>query len=269
MSKQNKMGLGLSLLVCVLLWVGCGRNDAPMPLTVFAAASLTDAFTEVGEIFSATHSDIVVTFSFAGSQELATQIGEGALADLFASANQQQMAVAITSGRINADAAQIFGQNRLVVIVPHDNPAGITTLADLANAGVQLVFAAAAVPVGQYTLDFLSKATVAPGFPARYGELVQANVVSYEQNVRAVLTKISLGEGDAGVVYATDVTGTEAENVIVLDIPDSLNTIAQYPIAMLNDSANEAAAAQFISFILSLEGQAILAKHGFMPLTNP
>jgi len=260
------------LLACYLTLllglVACSRSSTPTRLTVFAAASLTDAFTEAGQVFSQAHPDITVSFSFAGSQELATQISQGAPADLFASANQNQMDAAVASGRINADAPHPFVQNRLVVIVPSDNPAGITTLADLANEGVQLVFAAAEVPVGQYTLDFLTKATVADDFPDRYLELVQTNVVSYEQNVRAVFTKISLGEGDAGVVYASDVVGTEAENVIQLDIPDAFNTVAQYPIASLNDSENEVAAAQFITFILSTEGQAILAQYGFLPLTN-
>lgn len=235
---------------------------------MFAAASLTGAFTEAGQVFSQAHPGVTVSFSFAGSQELATQISQGAPADLFASANQNQMDAAIASGRINADAPQPFVQNRLVVIIPRDNPAGITSLADLANEGVKVVLAAAAVPVGQYTLDFLGKASTSSEFPASYQADVLANVVSYEQNVRAVLTKLSLGEGDAGVVYASDVTGAEAADVIQLDIPDAFNTVAQYPIARLNDSENEDAAAQFITFILSAEGQAILAKYGFLPLTH-
>ncbi len=235
---------------------------------MFAAASLTGAFTEAGQVFSQAHPGVTVSFSFAGSQELATQISQGAPADLFASANQNQMDAAIASGRINADAPQPFVQNRLVVIIPRDNPAGITSLADLANEGVKVVLAAAEVPVGQYTLDFLGKASTSSEFPASYQADVLANVVSYEQNVRAVLTKLSLGEGDAGVVYASDVTGAEAADVIQLDIPDAFNTVAQYPIARLNDSENEDAAAQFITFILSAEGQAILAKYGFLPLTH-
>ena len=235
---------------------------------MFAAASLTGAFTEAGQVFSQAHPEVTVSFSFAGSQELATQISQGAPADLFASANQNQMDAAIASGRINADAPQPFVQNRLVVIIPRDNPAGITSLADLANEGVKVILAAAEVPVGQYTLDFLGKASTSSEFPASYQADVLANVVSYEQNVRAVLTKLSLGEGDAGVVYASDVTGAEAADVIQLDIPDAFNTVAQYPIARLNDSENEDAAAQFITFILSAEGQAILAKYGFLPLTH-
>lgn len=252
-------------LLCVLLLAGCGGQDEPVTLTVFAAASLTDAFTEAGQTFTAANPDVTVTFSFAGSQELATQIREGAPVDLFASANQTQMDAAIASGRINRTAPQIFVQNRLVVIVSNDNQAGINSLEDLAREGVQLLFAAAEVPVGQYTLDFLGKAAASGAFPARYQDDVLANVVSYEQNVRAILTKISLGEGDAGVVYSSDVVGTEAENVLVLEIPDDLNTIAQYPIAPLNDSEQGAAAAAFINFILSAEGQAILAQYGFIP----
>ena len=260
------------ILICylLLLWglVACGRSSSSTQLTVFAAASLTGAFTEAGQVFSQAHPEVTVSFSFAGSQELATQISQGAPADLFASANQNQMDAAIASGRINADAPQPFVQNRLVVIIPRDNPAGITSLADLANEGVKVILAAAEVPVGQYTLDFLGKASTSSEFPASYQADVLANVVSYEQNVRAVLTKLSLGEGDAGVVYASDVTGAEAADVIQLDIPDAFNTVAQYPIARLNDSEHEDAAAQFITFILSAEGQAILARYGFLPLDN-
>lgn len=266
MVKQSR--IGLSLLVLLLSLVGCRGDDKPVILTVFAAASLTNAFTEAGQVFSEANPDVTVTFSFAGSQELATQISEGAPADIFASANQKQMEATIDSGRINPDAPQPFVQNRLVVIVPEDNPAGITTLADLANEGVQLVFAAAEVPVGQYTLDFLTQATESGDFSASYQTDVLANVVSYEQNVRAVLTKISLGEGSAGIVYASDVVGAEAAQVIRIEIPDALNTVVQYPIAPLNDSKNGDAAAQFIAFILSAEGQAILAQYGFIPVTS-
>lgn len=256
----------LSWLVLILVLVGCGAKNESVTLTVFAAASLTDAFTEAGQTFSEINPQVTVTFSFAGSQELATQISQGAPADIFASANQKQMDAAVASGRVNADTQEFFVQNRLVVIVPDDNLAGINTLADLANEGAQLVFAAAEVPVGQYTLDFLSKANESGSFPASYQTDVLANVVSYEQNVRAVLTKISLGEGDAGVAYSSDVVGTEAENVLVLEIPDELNTIAQYPVAPLNDSEYGDAAAQFIAFILSTEGQSILTKYGFIPI---
>lgn len=263
----RRTNLWLSWLLVVFLLVSCKGEDKPVTLTVFAAASLTDAFTEAGQTFTEANPEANVTFSFAGSQELATQISEGAPADIFASANQKQMDAAIASGRINVADQQMFVQNRLVVIVPDDNLAGINTLDDLAQEGVQLVFAAAEVPVGQYTLDFLTKATESGEFADGYQDAVLANVVSYEQNVRAILTKISLGEGDAGVVYTSDVIGTEAENVTVLEIPDDLNTIAQYPIAPLNDSENEDAAAAFINFILSTEGQAILAKYGFIPLT--
>ncbi len=266
MVKQSR--IGLSLLVLLLSLVGCRGDDKTVILTVFAAASLTNAFTEAGQVFTTANPDVTVTFSFAGSQELATQISEGAPADIFASANQKQMEATIDSGRINPDAPQPFVQNRLVIIVPEDNPVGITTLADLTNEGVQLVFAAAEVPVGQYTLDFLTQATESGDFSASYQTDVLANVVSYEQNVRAVLTKISLGEGSAGIVYASDVVGAEAAQVIRIEIPDALNTVAQYPIAPLNDSKNGDAAAQFIAFILSAEGQAILVQYGFIPVTS-
>lgn len=271
-----------SLLIPVLFLLGCVSVTTPAPgavetgsdgapetvrLNVFAAASLTDAFGEIGENFSAAHPGTAVVFNFAGSNQLATQIGEGAPADLFASANNTQMTAAIESGRIISGAQHTFVRNRLVVITPSDNPAGLTTLPDLATPGVKIIFAAAEVPVGQYTLNFLDKADAAGTLGAGYKDAVVANVVSYEQNVRAVLTKISLGEADAGVVYTSDV-GVAADQVTQIEIPDTLNTIANYPIAPLADSVHPALAQQFMDYVLAPAGQQVLARYGFIPVTG-
>lgn len=232
---------------------------------VFAAASLTEAFTELGKQLSAEHPGVQVEFNFAGSQQLVQQLAGGAPGDLFASANVKQMDAAVETGRVAAGSEDIFARNRLVVIAPADNPAGIVSLQDMARPGVKLIFAAAEVPVGGYTLDFLSKASAAPGFTAAYSETVLSNVVSYEENVRAVLTKVALGEADAGVVYSSDVTGPAADQVQRIDIPDALNTVAEYPIALLADAENPVAAQAFIDLVLSPEGQAVLARYGFIP----
>jgi molybdate transport system substrate-binding protein len=145
----------------------------------------------------------------------------------------------------------------------------VAGLQDLAQPGLNLVLAAAEVPVGQYSLDFLDKAAQDPAFGAGYEDAVRANVVSYEENVRAVLTKVVLGEADAGIVYTSDIAGEAAGQVDRLDIPDELNTIASYPIAALNDSPNAAAARAFVDFVLSPAGQGILAEHGFVPAVAP
>lgn len=274
--------LTCGLLIATLLIGGCVSVAAPDPnaaegesgaafatvtLNVFAAASLTDAFGEIGANFSAANPGTEVVFNFAGSNQLATQIGEGAPADLFASANATQMTAAIDSGRVLSSTQRTFARNRLVIVTPGDNPAGLTTLADLATPGVKIVFAAAAVPVGQYTLDFLDKADVDAALGAGYKEAVTANVVSYEANVRAVLTKVTLGEADAGVVYTSDV-GAAADQVTQIEIPDALNTIASYPIAPLADSAYPGQAQQFIDYVLAPEGQQVLARYGFIPTTG-
>ena len=232
-------------------------------LNVFAAASLSDAFNEIGAAFGAANPGATVVFNFAGSNQLATQITEGAPADVFASANAAQMEVAVASGRIDAGAAQQFVTNRLVVVTPADNPAGITTLQDLATPDTLLVLAAEEVPVGRYSLEFLDLAAADAAFDRGFKEAVLANVVSYEENVRSVLNKVALGEADAGIVYTSDLVGVEG--VTSLEIPDALNIVAQYPIAPLNDSAQPEAAAAFVEWVLSDAGQAILGNYGFGP----
>ncbi|MCX6068735.1 MAG: molybdate ABC transporter substrate-binding protein [Chloroflexi bacterium] len=225
---------------------------APQTLTVLAAASLTESFTELGKAFEAQNPGVTVVFSFAGSQQLAQQLDQGAAADVFA--------------RISADAAQPFARNRLVVIFPKDNPAGIRELQDLSKAGLKLDLGDKAVPCGQYALDFLDKAIKDPGFDPTYKDSVIKNVVSYEDNVKAIITKVSMGEADAGIVYVTDVTTAVADKLGTLDIPDALYTIAPYPIAPVADSKNADLAKAFVAFILSPDGQAVLAKYGFLPV---
>jgi molybdate transport system substrate-binding protein len=238
----------------------------PANLTVFAAASLTDAFNEIGQNFSAEHPGVTITFNFAGSQQLAQQLAQGAPADLFASANRRQMEMAILEAqRVISGTEQTFVHNRLVVIYPADNPAGITQLQDLAKPGVKLILAAQEVPVGQYSLDFLGKAVQDLAFGATFKDDVLKNVVSYEENVRSVLTKVALGEGDAGIVYTSDISGDGADQVGRMDIPDALNTIASYPIAIVNDSAYPAQAQALMDYILSPAAQAVLANYGFIP----
>lgn len=242
-------------------------NAARTTLHVFAAASLTDAFTQIGNDFTVAHPNVAVVFNFAGSNELATQISSGAPADLFASANVTQMDVAIDSGHIVSGTQRTFVRNRLVVIAPSDNPAGLNALEDLARPGTAILVAASEVPIGRYTLDFLDKAEADGSLGDGYKDAVIANIVSYEQNVRAVLTKVRLGEADAGVVYTSDV-GVAAEEVMQIAIPDNLNTIADYPIAPLSDSANPELAQQFMDYLLSPAGQQVLVEYGFISISE-
>jgi len=280
--------LRLPFAVVVILLTGCGVAVTPAPtqssattarppsmrtqaatlgpveLTVFAAASLTEAFSELGEQFEAGHPGVTVVFNFAGSNQLAEQVNQGAPADVFASANTAQMQAAIDGGRIASGAHQTFVRNRLVVIYAKDNPASLATLPDLAKPGVKVVFAAKEVPVGQYALGFLDKAAQDAAYGAAFKEGVLANVVSYEENVKAVLIKVLLGEADAGIVYTSDITRDNADQVGRIDIPDALNSIATYPIAALDDSAHPDLAQAFVDLVLSSEGQDVLERHGFI-----
>jgi molybdate transport system substrate-binding protein len=233
-------------------------------LIVFAAASLTEAFKEIGEQFGAANGGATVTFNFAGSDQLATQINEGAPADVFASANKTQINNVIKSGGVISGTERAFVRNRLVVVYPKDNPGGLTALKDLAKPGLKIVLANKSVPIGAYSLDFLGKASKLPEYTAEFSPTVMANVVSYEENVRAVLSKITLGEADAGIVYTTD-AATVADGVGTLEIPDDLNTIATYPIAAITSAKNPDLAKKFVDYVLGPEGQQVLVKYGFIP----
>ena len=274
-SKKHDRGRhrGVQALIAVgvlAMLAACGTPSAAVPpvaarseLTVFAAASLTEAFTEIGQRFDAANGSRT-TFNFAGSQQLAQQIVQGAPADVFASANSSQMQVVIEAGDVIGGTQRTFARKRLVVIYPQDNPAGLESLQDLANDGVKLVLAANEVPVGQYSLDFLAKASEQPEYIVAYSETVLANVVSYEESVRAVLSKVALGEADAGIVYTSDITHDVAAEVGRIDIPDDLNTVASYPIAPIAERPNSELAQRFIDYVLSPEGQQILMKYGFL-----
>lgn len=253
------------LAATLLVLAGCATAPAGepgAPLTVFAAASLTDAFTDLGDRFTA-ETGTPVQFNFAGSNQLANQIAQGAPADIFAAADEAQMAAAIETGRIDPGAPVPFATNRLAAIIAADQAATITAIGDLSRPGVLLVLAAPDVPAGHYARAFLDKAAADPAYGPSFRAGVLANVVSHEANVRAVLTKVALGEADAGIVYRSDLAGDDGARVVRLDIPDALNVSAVYPLAALNDSGRAAQAAAFVAYVLSPTGQEILARHGF------
>lgn len=234
-------------------------------LTVLAAASLTAPFQDLGKEFETAHPGVTVEFSFAGSQALAQQLDQGAPADVFASASASYMTAAVKSNRVDQTTVQTFAYNRLVVIYPVANPAGIKTLQDLAKPGLKLDLEDKTVPAGQYSLTFLDKASKDPSFTTSYEANVLKNVVSYEDNVKSVLTKVSLGEADAGIVYVSDDTGDVTSKLGKLDIPDLLNIVATYPIAPISDSKNPDLAKAFVALVMSADGQAALAKYSFIP----
>jgi molybdate transport system substrate-binding protein len=240
-----------------------GAAQQPTRLAVFAAASLRDAFIEIADSLRRRDPTLRIDFNFAGSQVLVLQLGQGAAADVFASADDRWMKVAQDSGLIDG-TPETFILNRLVVIVPQTNPGRIGRLQDLARAGIKLVLAADAVPAGHYAREAILNLARTRGFPADYGPRVLANVVSNEENVRSVAVKVELGEADAGVVYVSDVTPSVARQVRRIEFPDAANVIAHYPIAVVRPAPNPAAARVFIGFVRSPTGQAILVRHGFL-----
>lgn len=257
----------LIILTLTLLLSSCSalpgtEVPAPQTLTVFAAASLTDAFEEIGQNFEAAHPGLKITFNFGGSQTLRTQIEQGAQADVFASANQKEMDSLVTGNFVKADGFTVFLTNQLVIVMPAGNPARLEAFSDLSKPGLKLVLAASEVPVGNYTLQVLDKLDAA--FEAGFKEKVLANVVSYENDVKQVVAKVQLGEADAGIVYGSDAVA--APNLQKIEIPAEDNVIARYPIAALSESPNSALSQAFIAYVLSSEAQVVLQKWGFLPL---
>lgn len=256
-------------IISILLSMGLTlQAQQQETLIVFAAASLTDAFEEIGSTFEAENANIRVIFNFAGSSTLATQLAQGAPADVFASANNFQMNNAQEAGRIGS-VPRTFVKNQLVLIVPHDNPASITTLQDLARPGILFVVAAPAVPVRGYTETMLNLMAEDPLYGDDYRTAVKSNIVSEEDNVRQVTAKVALGEADAGVVYLSDITPDILDQVAIITIPDHLNTTATYPIALTNDTAYPEQSQAFVDFVLSDTGQDILTKWNFISAYSP
>ncbi|MGZ8599351.1 MAG: molybdate ABC transporter substrate-binding protein [Actinomycetota bacterium] len=243
----------LALACAAALLVSCGGDGHE--LTVSAAASLTGAFTELGAAFERANDGMRVTFNFGPSDGLATQILDGAPVDVFASASPRWMDVVERDGT-GVTGRAVFARNELAVLVPADDPAGVDALEDLATPGLRLVLAAEGVPAGDYAREVLANAGIAEG--------ALANVVSNEENVKGVLTKVLSGDADAGIAYATDVTPELAGRVRVVRIPDEVNVIATYPIAVVNGTEEADLAARFVDFVLG-EGQRTLAEHGFLP----
>ncbi|MGI8685065.1 MAG: molybdate ABC transporter substrate-binding protein [Acidimicrobiales bacterium] len=252
----------LLALCCALAAGACGHDDgnAPPtaapgrpsgPLTVFAATSLTEVFEELGQAFEADHDGVTVTFNFAGSSDLARQINEGGRADVFASADEETMAAVTAAG--NAAGPRVVARNGLAIIVEKGNPERMSTLADLARPGIVLVLCAPAVPCGRLAAAAFTKARVTPA-PA-----------SLEENVKAVVSKVTLGEADAGIVYRSDAQGAadEAEGIDIGGGDDG-TLQAVYPMAVTTTAANPVTAEAWVDFVLSSRGRRALQASGFL-----
>jgi molybdate transport system substrate-binding protein len=212
---------------------------------------LTDAFKALGTSFQAAHAGTTVQFNFAGTPTLVTQIEQGASADVFASADTTNMDKLKADGLV-AGTPQVFAHNKLEIVVAAGNPTGITGLADLAKPGVIYITEGATVPAGKYALQILASAGV------------KVTPKSLETDVKSVVSKIELGEADAGIVYTTDVTAAGSK-VTGVPIPDSVNVVATYPLVAVKGTKHADLANAFIAYVLSTDGQAKLQSFGFLP----
>ncbi len=268
--------------VCAIAWlallsvlpVACGGSDsaaarkpkqsalstpaAETELVVFAASSLKEAFGTLAAQLETTQPSVKVTFNFAGSQELRTQLEQGARADVFASADLKHMNELVKAKRAQTPA--VFARNELVIVVAKEQAATLLTVSDLTKAE-KIVIGAPEVPVGRYTGQFFEKAAASLG--ADFVAKVQAQVVSRELNVKQVLAKVTLGEAGAGIVYRSDVSGLQS-GVGVVTIPPELNAIAQYPIAVLSDAPHPKLAQAWVDLVRSEAGQEALRQAGFL-----
>lgn len=237
-----------AVAVCALGGVSCGgaTNSSDATVTVFAAASLTDAFGELGDAFTAANPDAELVLSFASSSDLARQITEGAPADVFVSADLANMAKVTDAGAPVGEPV-VFATNRAEIIVEPGNPLDIVEVADLADPELVLVVCAPEVPCGAYAEQVVANA----------GASVTPD--SLEENVKAVVAKVTLGEADAGIVYATDVLAA-GDRATGIEIPDDVNIVADYPIVAVSDDAEAAA---FVDFVLGPAGRTILSRYGF------
>jgi molybdate transport system substrate-binding protein len=247
------------VLAFVISLLGCHKElprKGPVPkhdVTIFAAASLREAFTELAHTLETTHEGSHVVLSFAGSQTLRAQIEQGAPADVFASADERHMSALVTAQRVGAP--RVFANNELVVVVARAKAATLRTLADLPHAE-RIVVGAPEVPVGTYTTQMLDK---------EFRGGVEANIVSREPDVRQVLAKVSLGEADAGIVYRTDAL-TAGDKVAVLVIPPEYNVVASYPIAVTSRTKQGELARAFVDLVVSADGARVLKQRGFTPV---
>jgi molybdate transport system substrate-binding protein len=237
-------------------------SAAPAGLTIYAASSLKAVMAKVQTAYEAANPGTTLSISTDSSSALETKIEQGAPADVFLSADTANPQKLVDKG-LAAGAVTKFAGNLLTVIVPMANPAGIQTPADLARPGIKVVAAGDAVPITKYAAQLVANLATQPGYPADFVASYTANIVSKEDNVAAVVAKIELGEGDAGIVYGTD--AKTSTKVMTIAVPDAANVPATYGGVVMKASPNVAAAQAFLAWFTGPDGQAILASFGFLP----
>jgi molybdate transport system substrate-binding protein len=261
----------MALLVGIVVAGGCsGANGvdsgapATIDLSVFAAASLRDALADIETAYEAMTPGVTLTIATDSSATMRTQIEHGAPADVFLSADVTNPEVLANGGLADGEPV-VFARNQLALIVPVGNPAAIMSPADLAKPGVRIIAAGDAVPITGYAGRLLANLARLPGYPSDFVAACAANTVSREENVRAVVAKVGLGEGDAAIVYATDAAA--ARDVVTIDLPASANVEAPYAGVVVRATASAAEAHAFLDWLAGRDGAARLARFGFLPTT--
>jgi molybdate transport system substrate-binding protein len=274
----------LPILLVALLVAACSSGTAASPsaaasaapstaasgaagteLQIYAAASLKSVLAKVATAYATVDPTIKLTVSTDSSTALLTKIQQGAPADVFLSADTKNPQALVDGGQASGTVVKFAG-NLLTVIVPTANPAGITTPADLAKSGVKIIACADGVPIQKYTAQWLTQVSALPAYGSDFGTKFNANVVSHEDNVGAIVTKVGLGEGDAGIVYVTD--AKTSDKVKTIDIPADQNVPATYGGVVVKASTHQDAASKFLGWLAGADGQAILSAAGFLPPSN-
>lgn len=259
---RQPLAIPVLVALALLATAGCGgRLGGEVQLTIYGAASLSGALTEAGNAYEVENRGVSLSVGFDSSSALRTQIEQGAPADVFASADTTNPQ-ALVDGSLAVGPVTPFARNRLTIVVPRGNPARIGDPRDLARPGVRVVGAGEAVPISRYVDACLEKLAALPGYPAGFAAAVTANVVSREDNVRAALTKVELGEADAAFVYATDAAGSDA--VEEVPIPAAANVVATYGAVAISGSRHPADASAFVAWLAGPRGAAVLATFGFL-----
>jgi molybdate transport system substrate-binding protein len=264
-SNKTAYRMSLSLLFALLFIASAGLADEQQDLTVYCGAGLTGALSEIGEIYE-NSSNMSVKFNFDGVPALRAQIEQGAYADVLVSASVKHMKALQSEGFMDNQTVQIFARNKVAIIVPNDNPANITGLKDLAVPGLKILMGTRELPAGDYALQVLDKLAADPEYGPAFKESVLANIVSQETTVNRIVSKVALGEADAGFAFISDVSPQMVGKVTKILIPDKYNVIGDFPVGVLSQSKHKEEAQAFIDVIMSNEGQAILEKYGFIPV---
>ena len=255
------LGVALVVASCVDRPAGAPPNAAATEVVVYAAASLTKPLESVKTTYESGHLGTRLTLSFDSSAALRTQIEQGAPADVFLSADLSNPQKLVDAG-LAAGSVTKFAGNGLAIVVPKGNPGAIATPADLARPGISIVAAGEQVPITAYATDLVGQLGALPGYPAGFASAYEANIVSREDNVRAVVAKLELAEADAGIAYTTDALGSEKLATVAL--PPEASVTATYGGVVVAKAAHADAAAAILSWLAGPEGQAVLAKSGFV-----